>query len=291
VYELRKLSGESKVGHTGTLDPDVTGVLPVCLGKATKLVGQLTDTDKKYSCRMRFGIRTDTQDLSGEVLERMEDDQVRKILRDPERIRDAVLSFVGEIFQTPPMYSALKVDGMKLVNAARKGVTVDRKPRKITIYSIRDIRISTDLLEASFEVHCSKGTYIRTLCEDIGRSLGVPSCMEQLERTYAAGLDLSSAVSLEQVKQYAEEKRLEELLIPADRFLTVYPSLYVNDRGVRKLHYGNYLYQDDLVVPEKLSKDQIYRIYDESGLFYALYRYDSRENCLKCIKMFVDTIQ
>lgn len=279
------------MGHTGTLDPDVTGVLPVCLGKATKLVGQLTDTDKKYSCKMRFGVATDTQDLSGKVLQSMEDDLVREKLNDPENIRNAVLSFTGEISQIPPMYSALKIDGMKLVNAARKGVTVDRKPRKIMIYSIRDIRISSDLLEASFEVHCSKGTYIRTLCEDIGKKLGVPSCMEQLERTYAAGLDLSSAVSLDQVKRYAQESRLEELLIPADRFLTVYPSLSVGEQGVRKLHYGNYLYQDDLTGKEELIPEQIYRIYDEDGLFYALYRYDNRDNCLKCIKMFVDTIQ
>jgi len=279
------------VGHTGTLDPDVTGVLPVCLGKATKLVGQLTDTDKKYSCKMRFGVRTDTQDLSGEVLESMPEDEVRKKLEDPGNIREAVLSFVGEISQIPPMYSALKVDGMKLVNAARKGVTVERKPRKVTIYSIRDIVISPDLLEASFEVHCSKGTYIRTLCEDIGKVLGVPSCMEQLERTYAAGLGLSDAVSLDQVKRFAEENRLEELLIPADRFLAVYPSLYVREQGVRKLHCGNYLYQDDLAGPDRLTRDQTYRIYDENGLFYALYRYDGKEDCLKCIKMFVDTIQ
>ena len=269
----------------------MTGVLPVCLGKATKLVGQLTDTDKMYSCKMRFGIRTDTQDLSGEVLESMPENEVRMKLEDPGNVREAVLSFVGEISQVPPMYSALKVDGMKLVNAARKGVTVERKPRKVTIYSIRDIVISPDLLEASFEVHCSKGTYIRTLCEDIGKVLGVPSCMEQLERTYAAGLGLSDAVSLDQVKRFAEENRLEELLIPADRFLAVYPSLCVREQGVRKLHYGNYLYQDDLAGPESLTRDQIYRIYDENGLFYALYRYDGKEDCLKCIKMFVDTIQ
>lgn len=288
---LRKLSGESKVGHTGTLDPDVTGVLPVCLGKATKLVGQLTDTDKKYACRMRFGMRTDTQDMTGKALESMPEEAARKLLGSGSRITETIRSFIGDIEQIPPMYSALKVDGMKLVNAARKGVVIERKPRKVTVYSIEDMEVSDDLMQVSFVIHCSKGTYVRTLCEDIGTRLGVPACMEELERTYAAGLDLESAVTLEEAERYAEEGRFEELLIPADRFLSIYPELMVGQDGVRKLWYGNYLYKEDLKEETWLTKDQIYRIYDEAGLFYALYRYDGKENCLKCVKMFVDTIQ
>ena len=279
------------MGHTGTLDPDVTGVLPVCLGKATKLVGQLTDTDKKYFCRMKFGRKTDTQDMSGQILEQMAEEQVREKVRDEARIRETILSFVGEIDQIPPMYSALKVDGMKLVNAARKGVVIDRKSRKVTIYSIDQIQISEDLLEVSFEVYCSKGTYVRTLCEDIGTRLGVPACMQELERTCAAGLELKDAVTLDQAARYAEEGRISEIIIPADRFLTVYPSLTVNQDGIRKLIYGNVLYKSDLTERIYLIKDQIYRIYDEEGTFYALYRYETRGNCLKCVKMFVDTLQ
>lgn len=330
VYALRRITGEQKVGHTGTLDPDVSGVLPVCIGKATKLVGQLTDTDKTYRCRMRFGICTDTQDLSGQVTEQMEDKEVQDKLgffggplseEDTEssvgsrsaaetaqdRIRAALQSFVGEISQIPPMYSALKVDGMKLVNAARKGVVVERKPRKVTIHSIDDVQVSGDLLHVDFTVQCSKGTYVRTLCEDVGRKLGVPACMESLERLQAAGLTLEDAVTLDRVKELADEGRLQECVIPVDAFLAVYPSLTVCDEAVKKLIYGNYLYRADFLDNGKdpLSADgksremisgktnetggeNIFRIYDRQGLFYALYRYDPKADCCKCVKMFRD---
>ena len=281
------------MGHTGTLDPDVTGVLPVCLGKATKLVGQLTDTDKIYRCRMRFGLKTDTQDLSGQVLQQMEEGKVRDLLGGTgeealRRVTEAAAAFTGEIWQIPPMYSALKVDGMKLVNAARRGVTVERKARKVTVHSISQIRVSEDLLHAEFTVHCSKGTYVRTLCEDLGEWLGIPACMEELERTQAAGLDLDSAITLQQAEQYAREGTLEDHLIPTDRFLTEHPSLTVRDEAVRKLIYGNVLEKQEFEDPPYLEQDRIYRVYDWAGEFYALYRYERRGNCLKCVKMFMD---
>lgn len=319
VYQIRKITGEQKVGHTGTLDPDVTGVLPICVGKATKLVGQLTDTDKTYCCRMRFGFCTDTQDASGQITEQMADDEVRRVLmqKNPEcsvrqhdydtacdRIRNVISSFVGEIRQIPPMFSALKVGGMKLVNAARKGVVVEREPRKVTIHSIDDVVISEDLLHVQFTVNCSKGTYVRTLCEDIGRALNVPACMEELERTEAAGLSLDTAVALDHVKELAAAGRLEECMIPTDRFLMVYPSLVVTDDAVKKLIYGNYLYGPDFM-PEAVAQGQqtqdsptqgqpvpadngYVRVYDRRGLFYALYRYDEKADCYKCVKMFRD---
>ena len=310
VYWIRKITGEQKVGHTGTLDPDVTGVLPICIGKATKLVGQLTDTDKTYRCRMRFGCCTDTQDMSGQVTERMEEDEVRRVLlgqgpfadtdidtatehdgydRSCSKILDAIGSFVGEISQVPPMFSALKVGGMKLVNAARKGVVVEREPRKVTIHSIEDVQISEDLLHVQFTVRCSKGTYVRTLCEDIGRRLGVPACMEELERTQAAGLSLDTAVTLEQVKELAAAGRLQECVISTDAFLMVYPSLTVTDEAVKKLIYGNYLYDTDIAEGAADDPDtHCFRICDRQGRFYALYRYDKRADCYKCVKMFRD---
>lgn len=303
VYALRKMTGEQKVGHTGTLDPDVSGVLPVCIGKATKLVGQLTDSDKIYRCRMLFGKRTDTQDLSGKVLEEMTGEQVLEILGantpdDAEKIKQNIIqtirSFEGEIEQIPPMYSALKVNGAKLVNLARKGVEVERKARKVTIHSITDIEISRDLLHVQFTVHCSRGTYVRTLCEDIGGKLQLPACMEELERTYAAGLGLETAITLEQAAIYEKEGTLEDHMIPTDHFLMEHPSLTVTDEAVRRLIYGNYLMPEDIETKETGEKEnpsdpqaKAYRIYDRKGTFYALYRYDAKDRCYKCIKMFL----
>ena len=381
VYVIRKLTGEKKVGHTGTLDPDVTGVLPICIGKATKLVGQLTDTDKTYRCRMMFGKYTDTQDMSGQVLEEISDDEVRSRLqalaREPQQndrgdihdriadslgasgsngiysevnplleqngsktaacslgkidradayseadyfqldntdrmcaensdledtskiiiesmkrvIIDSILSFEGEIMQLPPMYSALKVDGVKLVNAARKGVEIAREKRAVTIYRIYDISVSDDLIFADFTVHCSKGTYVRTLCEDIGRRLNIPACMYSLERICASGLDLSTAITLDQAAEYAAAGTLEDHMIPADTFLEIYDSAVVKNDSVRKLVYGNYMYRDDITdaaFMNTAADGQIYRIYDEAGEFYALYKYSGRDDCLKCVKMFRD---
>lgn len=317
VYQIRKITGEQKVGHTGTLDPDVTGVLPVCIGKATKLVGQLTDTDKTYRCRMRLGLRTDTQDLSGQVLERMDRTQVLNRLAGSDevalhqKIVAALQSFTGEISQIPPMFSALKVDGMKLVNAARKGVVVERQPRTVTIHAIEDIAISEDLMQVDFTVTCSKGTYVRTLCEDAGKKLGVPACMESLQRTRAAGLSIDSAVTIEQVKELFEAGRQSECIIPTDRFLMVYPPLIVTEEAIKKLIYGNYLYDTDFtdILPDTSvlestktdlgqnaaaafrpegDSEAIFRIYDRKGIFYALYRYDRKADCYKCVKMFQD---
>ena len=297
VYEIRKLTGEQKVGHTGTLDPHVRGVLPVCIGKATKLVGQLTDTDKTYSCTMFIGRATDTQDYQGRTISEMDRDQVRKILTQDEtadpfaRICEVLHSFEGDIMQTPPMFSALKVGGMKLVNAARKGLEVERKPRCVTIYSIDNIRQSSDLLYVSFDVRCSKGTYIRTLCNDAGEKLGIPCCMYELERICAAGLGKESAITLEQARLYSDQGVLSDHIIPTDRFLENYPRLTVRDHIRNKVIYGNYFSPDDTDMP--LHADDAYgagtyRVYDRSGEFYALYRFDPRDSMFKCVKMFKD---
>ncbi len=319
VYVIRKLTGEKKVGHTGTLDPDVTGVLPICIGKATKLVGQLTDTDKTYKCRMIFGRYTDTQDMSGQVLEEISEEEVRSRLcalaqgraagqlqADDEIhgravnsqseaakrvISDTILSFQGEIMQLPPMYSALKVDGVKLVNAARKGVEIAREKRAVNVYRIYDISVSDDLIYVDFTIHCSKGTYVRTLCEDIGRKLNIPACMYSLERICASGLDISTAITLDQAGEYAAAGTLEEHMIPADTFLEIYDRAVVKDESVRKLAYGNYMYREDMAdakFMDTAADGQILRLYDGAGEFYALYRYSSRDDCLKCVKMFRD---
>ncbi|MBR3003832.1 MAG: tRNA pseudouridine(55) synthase TruB [Lachnospiraceae bacterium] len=286
VAKLRWITGEQKIGHTGTLDPDATGVLPICLGKATKLVDFLMDTDKVYKAELLLGRSTDTLDKSGKVLEEMPYDMLRAKVGSAEAIEKAILSFVGEIEQLPPMYSAVKVDGVKLVDAARKGREIERTPRKVKIYKITDIKVDSRLERATFTVRCSKGTYIRTLCEDIGKALGVPACMGDLERTESSGLGIDTAITLAQAEELAKEGKLDKYIIPTDRFLTKYPPLTVRDWAVRRLAQGNQMNPPDFVKGQKLGEKGKYRIYDEMGNFYALYYYDRKAGCYKCEKMF-----
>ena len=290
VYRIRKMSGESKIGHTGTLDPDAKGVLPICIGKATKLVDLLMDTDKQYRCVLLFGKRTDTQDVTGNVVEEMSLSEV-KTKTDPETIIRTIQSFTGTIEQMPPMYSAVKVNGVKLVDVARKGKTIERKARKVSIYGFDQIRVtgfedSDAVVKAFFTVNCSKGTYIRTLCEDIGEKLGIPACMESLERTRTSGLDLSTAMTIREAETYMEQGILEEKVIPTDAFLQKYPAITVREETVRKLIYGNWLQPEEFVSPEPAKDKDIFRVYEKEGNFYALYRYSQKDNYYKCEKMF-----
>jgi len=302
VAVMRHLTGERKIGHTGTLDPDVSGVLPICIGKATRLVGLLTDTDKTYRCVMQLGSRTDTQDMSGSVLERMDADEIRSKLGPadeagiPALISGAFEKFTGEIEQLPPMYSAVKVGGVKLVDAARKGKVLERPVKHVTVYGYSGIAFDPELLRISFQVDCSKGTYVRTICEDIGTFIGIPSCMYELERVRAAGFGIEDTITLDEAARLAGEGKLEDVIIPADEFLLEYDYLIVRDDSVRRLIYGNYLYQEDIddSVPPCCSGDHaacgqegIFRIYDSRGQFYALYRFDTDDNCYKCEKMFI----
>lgn len=304
VYQIRKLTGEKKIGHTGTLDPDATGVLPVCIGKATKLVDSLMDSDKQYRAKMLFGKKTDTQDISGKELEAISNEEVHRILGggsddqpSAEKGKAVVLKtlelFTGEIEQLPPMYSAVKVAGVKLVDAARKGKEIERKKRPAMIYGFEDVMISglenaADPVTIDFTVNCSKGTYIRTLCEDMGASLGIPACMETLERTRTSGLDLSTAKTIGEIQEAKERGTLEDLIIPTDAFLSRYPSLTVTDDAIRKLVFGNYLSEKEIESKEECGSERIYRVYDKEGNFYALYYLDKRDGLYKCEKMFIE---
>ena len=291
VYQIRKLTGEDKIGHTGTLDPGAKGVLPICIGKATKLVELLMDTDKQYRAELLFGRRTDTQDISGKILEEMPPEEVKKKL-DPEQIIRVIQGFTGEIQQTPPMYSAVKVNGVKLVDAARKGKTVERKARKVSIYGFDQIAVSgfddpENPVKAFFTVNCSKGTYIRTLCEDIGSRLGVPACMESLERTKTSGLDISTAITIEEAKAYMAQGLLESRMIPTDAFLQGFRSIFALEGAVRKLIYGNWLRPEEFLPVEMPKDGEKFRVYDTKQNFYALYRYHEKDHYYKCEKMFV----
>lgn len=273
VARLRGIAGQKKVGHTGTLDPDAEGVLPVCLGKATKVCDVLTDKSKTYQAVLLLGRRTDTQDISGACLEERDTSGLAK-----ETVRRAVESFLGDYMQTPPMYSALKVDGKKLYELAREGKTVERKARKVQIHRI-EIR-KMDLPRVWIEVECSKGTYIRTLCDDIGELLGVGGCMEELLRTRVGHFRIEDSVRLSELERYREEDTLEEHLIPVDSVFADCPRLDVPERLEPLLYNGN-----PLRLPEG-EDGQLVRVYDSRGRFIALYRYQQKNHIYKNEKMF-----
>ncbi len=273
VARLRGIAGQKKVGHTGTLDPDAEGVLPVCLGKATKVCDVLTDKSKTYQAVLLLGRRTDTQDISGACLEERDTSGLAK-----ETVRRAVESFLGDYMQTPPMYSALKVDGKKLYELAREGKTVERKARKVQIHRI-EIR-KMDLPRVWIEVECSKGTYIRTLCDDIGELLGVGGCMEELLRTRVGHFRIEDSVRLSELERYREEGTLEEHLIPVDSVFADCPRLDVPERLEPLLYNGN-----PLRLPEG-EDGQLVRVYDSRGRFIALYRYQQKKHIYKNEKMF-----
>ena len=193
VAVLRKVVGQKKIGHTGTLDPDATGVLPVCLGRATKVCELLTDHDKTYEALLLLGKTTDTQDISGEVLEERDPGDLTE-----EEVRSCIESFIGEYDQVPPMYSALKVNGKKLYELAREGKIVERAARRVQIFDIEILSIA--LPRVTMKVHCSKGTYIRTLCHDIGQKLGCGACMEKLTRTKVSRFEIKDSLTLAQIE-------------------------------------------------------------------------------------------
>jgi tRNA pseudouridine55 synthase len=225
VAKARRLLGVRRIGHTGTLDPAVTGVLPLCVGRATRFVEYLQEMPKTYEATLRFGLATDSEDLSGTVTEEADASFLTE-----DRIRQAVLSFIGEIDQIPPMVSAVKVGGKRLYELARQGVTVEREPRRVTIHhlDIMNISAGSALPEVQFTVRCSKGTYIRTLCVDIGRLLGVPAVMASLIRTESAGLKPDDCVLLEDIPELLREGKLTGKMFQADQLLTHYPRTVIS---------------------------------------------------------------
>lgn len=283
VAKLRGILHQKKIGHTGTLDPEATGVLPVCCGKATKVCELLTDKDKSYRAVCRLGIETDTQDMTGNILNKYDTDDLTE-----EKIRKSVSEFQGDIMQIPPMYSALKVNGKKLYELAREGKTIERKARPVHIDSIDIIDIDLDNNTFTMDVTCSKGTYIRTLCHDIGKKLGIAAAMESLIRTRVSIFELENAMTLSQIQQLADEgmDRLEEKITKVDSLFPYYPKLYVNERGAKYLSNGNSLKKEDFLEPDKIyvKDNQSVLVYDEKSCFKAIYILKGREYKVK--KMF-----
>lgn len=281
VAKLRGIIGQKKIGHTGTLDPDAEGVLPVCLGRATKLCGMLTDKTKTYETILLLGTTTDTQDISGNVLETRDTYSLSC-----EEVSRCICDFKGDYDQTPPMYSALKVNGRKLYELAREGRTVERKPRRVRIYAIRVRKI--DLPRVHMEVECSKGTYIRTLCYDIGEKLGCGGCMEQLVRTKTGPFERADSLTLSQVEEYQRAGRLSEILTPVDTFFSDKKAVTVKEACKQSAYNGNELPADQVVCETEISGGEQVRAYDREGHFIGIFCYLGEQRKYTVEKMFLD---
>lgn len=278
VAKMRGMFHQKKIGHTGTLDPEAEGVLPVCLGSATKVCDVLTDKDKEYEAVLLLGLATDTQDATGEVLLRRE---VR--VADVE-VRRALLSFVGEIMQVPPMYSALKVNGQKLCDLARKGVEVERKARPVTVYGIEILDMS--LPRVHMRVHCGRGTYIRTLCSDIGEKLGCGGCMERLLRTRVSDFALRDALRLSEIGEALAAGKTD-FIRPVDSVFLQYPAVTAAPEAQKLLDNGNRLPAALLTGADALETGTV-RLYDAAGRFAGLYTREQKAGDYRPLKLFFD---
>ncbi len=287
VAKLRGICKQKKIGHTGTLDPDAVGVLPVCLGSATKLCDMLTDKDKEYVAVLRLGLVTDTQDISGKVIK----EQVVNVSK--EQAKEAILSFLGEYAQIPPMYSALKVDGKKLYELARAGKEIERTARPVTIHELEILE--ENMPEFTIRVRCSKGTYIRTLCHDIGQKLGCGAVMAALTRSRSGDFSIENAYRLIDIQRYADENRLSELIMPVEKMFVHLPAIFVKEEAMKALQNGNQLKVKEVILPNDVcmseqmlseGQKQKVRIYSYENVFYGIYEYD-RERRLFCpVKLF-----
>ena len=299
VAKLRGITRQKKIGHTGTLDPDAEGVLPVCFGKATRLCDMLTDKSKVYETVLLLGIETDTQDITGTVLRQAETDHLTD-----EEVRNCIQGYVGEYDQIPPMYSALKVNGKKLCDLAREGKTVERKSRRVHIFEIEILQM--ELPRVKMRVHCSKGTYIRTLCSDIGTSLGTGGCMESLLRIRVASFEVKDSLRLAEIEAKMQAGTLMDSIIPIDQMFPEYAKLHVkkifeplacNGNALKPEMFseaGVSIFED--AVSEKTGcgenlsgkKDSgnHFRVYTENDVFIGIYEYQPVARSMKLRKMF-----
>ena len=285
VARLRGILHMKKIGHTGTLDPDAEGVLPVCLGNGTKLCELIADRDKEYVAVMRLGTVTDTQDMSGEVLRSIPDEEVTAMVTE-SGIEEAAACFRGKISQIPPMYSAVKINGKRLYQLARQGRTVERPAREVTIHELVITKVELPLV--TMRVRCSKGTYIRTLCQDIGEKLGTGGTMESLLRTRVGSFTLDQSIRLdeaEEIMKSDEPDRIRDYIMPVDSFFGDAPRATVKQEGLKALLNGNTVKRSLTDLPRGKEKRDV-RMYGPDGQFCALYSYDPVRDELKNVKMF-----
>ena len=274
VGRLRRILGIKKIGHTGTLDPDASGVLPMCIGRATKTADMLTAQNKQYIAEVTLGSATTTLDASGEVTETSE------VNVDECDIQSVVTEFVGDIMQIPPMYSSIKIDGKRLYELAREGVEVERKPRPVTIEKIEILGIDLENKKFSMKVDCSKGTYIRTLCDDIGRRIGCLAHMSALIRTRSGRFCIDDAYTLDEVEKMAGEGDMS-FLVPIDKVFEELPKLILSSRRAKLMCNGVRISAQGIIDGEA------YRVYDESGSFLTISEAENGQ--LKILKTFYQT--
>lgn len=282
--KLRGILKTRKTGHTGTLDPEAEGVLPVCVGNATKLCDMLTGGDKEYVAELLLGVSTDTQDLTGNILSSC----VPKLTED--EIERAIMSFEGDYEQLPPMYSAIKVNGKKLYELAREGKTVERTARPVSVREIEILGSGTDAEGRpliKMRVLCSKGTYIRTLCADIGDKLCCGGAMASLLRTKAAGFTLDSALTLSQVETRVKDGTLTDVIISVEAVFGKLPQIYARGEGESLLKNGNRLLLKHIRGKSGWADQERARVYNSNGEFYGVYEFDVMKGAFKPYKMFI----
>lgn len=270
VAKLRGVLHERRIGHSGTLDPLATGLLVVFVGRATRAVEFAEADSKEYLAGLRLGVSTDTQDITGNVIAKC------NALPDEAAVRETLCRFIGDIEQIPPMYSAIKIGGKKLYELAIRGESVERTPRKITVSSI-DI-VDKDGTDYILNISCSKGTYVRTLCNDIGDALGCGACMSSLRRTRAGAFSVDEAHSLEDIEAAALEDRLSDIILPVDALFAPFPKLTVSESAAKRLKNGN--------VIKVSAEDGDYRVYSDSEEFLLLGRVEDGK--LETIKSFFE---
>ena len=276
VAKMRGILRMKKIGHTGTLDPDATGVLPVCVGKGTRLCSLLENHDKTYRAVLLLGMETDTQDVTGQILAE------KPVCVTEEQVLEVLPAFRGKIMQIPPMYSALKVNGKKLYEYAREGMVIEREARPVEIYELTVEKI--ELPRITMTVSCSKGTYNRTLCHDIGQALGCGGCMESLVRTRVGDFHLEQAITLKELEAKRDAGELDSCLVTVEQIFSGLPAVTTRKQYDVLIHNGNRVSGNML---ETVPQEKQVRMYDSSGLFTGIYEWDPMKKDYKPLKMFL----
>ncbi len=281
IAVVRGLTGQRKAGHTGTLDPNATGVLPVLLGSATKAQDLIPNHDKKYIADFKLGITTDTLDIWGKELTKTESDITE------EQITSALDDFRGEIWQLPPMFSAVQKNGQRLYDLARKGIEVEREKRKVTVYSLDLLEFDRKTQCGKLEVFCSKGTYVRTIIDDIGAKLGVGAVMTGLRRVEACGFSIDDCLTLDELKELKEQGELSKALRSAESLFSVYPALYISPMQAKRFSNGGALDVSRTSLRDKDPSDkQIFRVRENTAGFLGLGIFSKEKNQIKIYKLF-----
>lgn len=281
IAVVRGLTGQRKAGHTGTLDPNATGVLPVLLGSATKAQDLIVNHDKKYIADFRLGLTTDTLDIWGRVLSETESDI------DIETVQNSLDGFRGEIEQVPPMYSAVKKNGQRLYDLARSGIEVEREKRRVTVYSLELLGFDRQSQSGRLEVFCSKGTYVRTIIDDIGKKLGVGAVMTGLRRVEACGYTLNQCVTLDKLKELKAQNRISGVLLSVESLFSNYPSLTVSSAQAKRFSNGGALDISRTRLRDKFpAYKQVFRVSGADSGFLGLGIVDKTNNLIKIYKLF-----